>query len=987
MMSSLSDFNPFPASDEEFNSDEDPFLPQSLQRKKVATYTTTETYDCVTPDNEDHTFCGIMFDLHSRHTHIPVEYIEIESIAVRGTLGKMKIFLTKDTHQGKHELPLLHSGQEHPRDGGEAEHDPELQDQNRNEFGNFFSGGIRRTTRNGNPPAVQHPLWTLVHVGTHGPSPTKFHYLELQDPNSITKEMSESFCLSEKERKSNNNSQGNARAARAHFFEQFDDEDDDMEIGNTRGGGNNNTGNASGGASGTTGGGAAAASTSTTSGANPTTSSNLFDDIEEVVPKPKKQAYRLPVGETVGLYVHSSGPDPRASGREAEELLGRNRPLWVWNGRGGGTPDSIVYNNQRHQVTMENMHIRVLPGMAHTSVTPFSQNGFWGYGNAWRPHREFVGKIQYGIRYLLWNPIAATHKKFPRAFRRLVLNLLCIHRSDPDKDIGNAVVVTSTARGGSSLSPGSGSRRKATSSNNIMCADENEENVGSADGHPSAPTGENEGTGPSMKKQKRSPSADAFNLERDVDMVNGNHVDHQIMTSPAVVNVKEPSNIKGDKNEKSEEMSIDSPAKVTTLAESSSTATSTAAVPTTAIVPTSPRTPAETARTPAASSKPYKLQFRDLPIDVVFYILNMCRWDWAYPLHRDPSRCLDADRQYDIIARNLKRQKAEVSRENRSREDYNHRGDVLVGASSSFRDIENDENYDFVGPLWLNPGGGTTATGSRGLSGSSSSSSSSSSGGGPRPAQNNAQDESGRNNSRPGTGTSTAGRTSAPAPGFGNVRDRERADDDYFDNDSPSPANRGGNLAVFGPARAGGPGGGRTMELHRGRGNQLEQELLQQNRICARRDRYGSIVIGGPEIGPPVRTFGVHGALREYSTESESSEADDPDDLDEDDLLLLEHGRHYFDARNARDERRPYAPAPRGPAPPAAVAVQRGERAGAGDEEERQEQGGNHGSADQAGTSSTAAAGGGSDTANQVGGGNADGSTVAGKKGGGKKGN
>lgn len=75
-------------------------------------------------------------------------------------------------------------------------------------------------------------------------------------------------------------------------------------------------------------------------------------------------------GEKVGLYVHSSGPVPDT---DPNDHVTRFRdPLWVWNGRGGGTPDSIVYNNQRHAVTMENAHLRVMPGIHRVVRFPCS---------------------------------------------------------------------------------------------------------------------------------------------------------------------------------------------------------------------------------------------------------------------------------------------------------------------------------------------------------------------------------------------------------------------------------------------------------------------------------------------------------------------------------------------------------------------------------------------------------------------------------------
>ena len=47
-----------------------------------------------TRDHEDHTFCGVMFDV-ACVTALPAEYIEIETISVRGDLGPMTVWRTE----------------------------------------------------------------------------------------------------------------------------------------------------------------------------------------------------------------------------------------------------------------------------------------------------------------------------------------------------------------------------------------------------------------------------------------------------------------------------------------------------------------------------------------------------------------------------------------------------------------------------------------------------------------------------------------------------------------------------------------------------------------------------------------------------------------------------------------------------------------------------------------------------------------------------
>ena len=50
----------------------------------------------------------------------------------------------------------------------------------------------------------------------------------------------------------------------------------------------------------------------------------------------------------------------------------------------------------------------------------------WGWGNAWRDAREFVGQVSYGAVYRLWNP--SEHFSFGSRFQRLALTLFGCQR-------------------------------------------------------------------------------------------------------------------------------------------------------------------------------------------------------------------------------------------------------------------------------------------------------------------------------------------------------------------------------------------------------------------------------------------------------------------------------------------------------------------------------------------------------------------------------
>ena len=85
-----------------------------------------------------------------------------------------------------------------------------------------------------------------------------------------------------------------------------------------------------------------------------------------------------------------------------------------------------MYDNQRHAITHEDRVMRVLPGCAHLSNKPFGARGMWG--RPWRTHREFVGRMEYGVRWKMWQPAPALHRAFPCGFQKAVLTMMCASR-------------------------------------------------------------------------------------------------------------------------------------------------------------------------------------------------------------------------------------------------------------------------------------------------------------------------------------------------------------------------------------------------------------------------------------------------------------------------------------------------------------------------------------------------------------------------------
>lgn len=76
-----------------------------LQLDDVAAELVHESFSVDTSDREDHTFCGIMFDCQCRpNPSGPIDYIEVQSVAVRGKLGPLTVWRTLEGgHAGKHE--------------------------------------------------------------------------------------------------------------------------------------------------------------------------------------------------------------------------------------------------------------------------------------------------------------------------------------------------------------------------------------------------------------------------------------------------------------------------------------------------------------------------------------------------------------------------------------------------------------------------------------------------------------------------------------------------------------------------------------------------------------------------------------------------------------------------------------------------------------------------------------------------------------------
>lgn len=93
-----------------FGSDSEPeeFIPAVLNRPKVANHVIHETFTVDTRDHEDHTFCGIMFDVICKgpvqkedRISPPLEFLEISAVSIRGDLGPITVWTTPGGWSGK----------------------------------------------------------------------------------------------------------------------------------------------------------------------------------------------------------------------------------------------------------------------------------------------------------------------------------------------------------------------------------------------------------------------------------------------------------------------------------------------------------------------------------------------------------------------------------------------------------------------------------------------------------------------------------------------------------------------------------------------------------------------------------------------------------------------------------------------------------------------------------------------------------------------
>ena len=123
--------------------------------------------------------------------------------------------------------------------------------------------------------------------------------------------------------------------------------------------------------------------------------------------------HRVPLHPSSWTKLYEKKHDPCPRGQYTELVFnepvrlrpGEMRALYIHSTLAGD--QAIVYDNSYYGSSdkrFEDDKLSILTGRAHVSTTCFGQDPIWGWGNAWRDRREFVGRLAYGTVYKLWNP-------------------------------------------------------------------------------------------------------------------------------------------------------------------------------------------------------------------------------------------------------------------------------------------------------------------------------------------------------------------------------------------------------------------------------------------------------------------------------------------------------------------------------------------------------------------------------------------------------
>jgi len=263
----------------------------ALNRPKKATYEIHENVTIDTQDNEDHTFCGVMFPIKCKAL-LPIDHIVVKSVSVRGRLGPLTVWINNN-------------------DNDAANRD--------NSSTNTTTARSSASLRSNNNESRRR--LTLRNVIT------RRNRIERWDSNTNEDEEHRRHAAAD------NNDQHRVKL-------------------------------------------------------HPKSWTKLYEKKHGPCPRHTytELVFEKPVilrpGNVRVLYIHSTANHDQA----------------------------IVYDNNNNSNTtanscrFEDNKLAILSGRAHVSTTCFGQDPIWGWGNAWRDNREFVGRLSYGTVYRLWAP-------------------------------------------------------------------------------------------------------------------------------------------------------------------------------------------------------------------------------------------------------------------------------------------------------------------------------------------------------------------------------------------------------------------------------------------------------------------------------------------------------------------------------------------------------------------------------------------------------
>ena len=158
--------------------------------------------------------------------------------------------------------------------------------------------------------------------------------------------------------------------------------------------------------------------------------SRYWTKVYEQTHEPSQRQYKVldfsdnPVvmkpGQVRAIYIHSTLPGDEAIVYDNTRHVNPYGRAGYW-----GRPTRPA-GHEASQPRYQDDMIAIYTGKAHLSTTPFGQVNIWGWDNAWRDYREFVGQLDYGAVFQLWQP--NLHPRFGTKFDECARTLMALQR-------------------------------------------------------------------------------------------------------------------------------------------------------------------------------------------------------------------------------------------------------------------------------------------------------------------------------------------------------------------------------------------------------------------------------------------------------------------------------------------------------------------------------------------------------------------------------